>query len=63
MAGRQSLMVALLLNVLIMIRLLLNEGMFLEQRRMPRPRRSQELAHAIQRPWRRGRWPWGSLSY
>ena len=56
-------MVALLLNVLIVIRLLLNEGMFLEQRRMPRPRRSQELAHAIQRPWLKGRWPWRSLSH
>ncbi|OUT74546.1 MAG: hypothetical protein CBB79_01550 [Synechococcus sp. TMED19] len=47
-------MQGLLLPSLIVVRLLFNEGMFLEQRRMPLPRRSGELNHAIRRPWRRG---------
>ena len=39
---------------LIVVRLLINEGMFLEQRRLPLPRCFGELSHAIRRPLRRG---------
>ena len=47
----------LALEMLILVRLLANEGYFLDQRRMPNPRRSSDLTQAIRRPWRRGRRP------
>jgi len=45
---------ALSIHLLILARLVANDGIFLDKRRMPQRTRSRELNAAIQRTWRRG---------
>ena len=45
---------ALSIQLLILVRLACNDGLFLEQRRMPQRTRAREVHAAIQRTWRRG---------
>ncbi|TCD57000.1 hypothetical protein [Synechococcus sp. BS55D] len=48
---------ALSIQLLILVRLACNDGLFLEQRRMPQRTRAREVHAAIQRTWRRGGHP------
>lgn len=54
--GRESLrrVKPLALLAVIGLRVVLNDGLFLEQRRMPTKQQSKELKAAIVRPWKRG---------
>ena len=45
---------ALSIHLLILARLVANDGIFLDKRRMPQRTRSREVNAAIQRTWRRG---------
>jgi len=45
---------ALSIHLLILARLVVNDGIFLDKRRMPQRTRSREVNAAIQRTWRRG---------
>ena len=45
---------SLALLAVIGLRVVLNDGLFLEQRRMPTKQQSKELKAAIIRPWKRG---------
>ena len=47
-------MKSLALLAVIGLRVVLNDGLFLEQRRMPTKQQSKELKAAIIRPWKRG---------
>lgn len=48
---------ALSIQLLVLVRLAANDGLFLEQRRMPQRTRPREVHAAIKRTWRRGGQP------